>query len=298
MKTLSDGTMLLWGVEGDNASRLFRLRQGRFIRDRFEEELTTEADIHVLAEFDDTLLLLTRADNVFQYQLPDLERIFRYSALGLETVVGTERYGIVVGKSRTDAFDAAVLTIDPVTRETVPLETETFLVYDLEYDRSKGHLYALGITRNGGTHTTVTRFSGSANLTRRTELYRVRGEYLEGDLAVDPVTGALYTSVGPSGITRITEEETETHAGASHAPTRLESSGGFLWAHNRDGSVTLWNPERAQIVGDLYFFEDEGWALLTEEGRFYASSPQAEEFIQAVSASGNTESLQLTLPEE
>jgi WD40 repeat protein len=301
MRTLKDGRILLWGTEGEAASTLYVARPRDLTRrfgGGFEEVLSLDAEFHEIIEFDDTVLVLTSSDTLFQYDARSFEQVFRHSALGMETVVGTNRYGIVVGKSRTSSFDSAVLTIDPVTRETVPLQTEAFLVYDVAYDEAADYLYALGITRGGGGRTVVTRFSGAGDLSRRETIFDVAGEYLDGNLAVDPVNGDLYTSVGDSGITRITDGEVETYARSSHASRRIEVSDRYIWALNRDGSVTLWNPERAEIVGDIYFFTDGGWALVTNGGRFYASSPQAEEFVAAVSEDDTTESLRLTLPEQ
>lgn len=293
MTALSDGTLILWGTEGEEGSTLYRLAENA----TFEEVFTSDARIHTVEEFDGKLLLLNRADTLFQLSLEDFEEELRYSSLGMEAVAGTEQYGIVVGKARASSFESAVLTIDPLTRETVGLETEAFLVFDLAYDRQTGDLYALGITREDETETTVTRFSGSADLTRRTSVFSLPGEYLDGNLAIDPESGAVYTSIGRSGITRVTDEEDEVYGGTTHAAQRLESSGGYLWSLNRDGSATLWEPESGERTGDLYFFKDGGWALITAAGRFYASSDQAERFVAAINANTETESFRLTLPD-
>lgn len=290
--SLSDGSLVLWGTEGREASTLYALEESEF-----REVFSTEADIHSVREFADSVLVLTRGDTLFQLRLPDFTQELRYSALGMETVVGTDDYGIVVGKSRTNAFESAILTIDPLTRETVGLETDAFLVFDLAYDAQDGRLFALGITREEDPETIITRFTGSRDLTERTRVFRLRGEYLDGNLALDPESGSLYTSIGRSGITRVTGRRNETYGSAVHASRRLESSGGFLWSLNRDGSVSLWEPESGDRVGDVYVFEDGGWALVTTAGRFYASSDQAEDFVAAVSEDEDTESLRLTLPE-
>jgi len=293
MSSISDGSLVLWGTEGEQASTLFRLAEDR----TFEEVFSSDARIHAVEEFDGTLLLLNRADTLLRLSLADFEEEFRYSSLGMEAVAGTEEYGIVVGKSRSSSFGSAVLTIDPRTRETVGLETDAFLVFDVVYNRESGDLYALGITRENDTETTIIRFSGTADLTRRTTVLSLPGEYLEGNLVLDPESGALYTSIGRSGITRITGDEIEVYGGTTHASQRLESSGGFLWSINRDGSATLWEPGSNEATGDLYFFKDGGWALITAAGRFYASSEQAEQFVAAVNANTATESFRLTLPD-
>lgn len=290
--SLSDGTLVAWGTEGPEASTLYVLEE-----EGFREVFSTEADIHAVREYAGSVLVLTRGDSLFRLALPDFSEELRYSALGMETAVGTENFGIVIGKSRTNAFDAAVLTIDPVTRETVGLESDAFLVFDLAYDPENGELYALGVTREEEPQTVITRFSGSRDLSERTRVFRLRGEYLDGNLAFHPESGSLYTSIGRSGITRVTGRRTETYGSAVHASRHLETSGGFLWSVNRDGSVSLWEPDSGERIGDVYVFEDGGWALLTTAGRFYASSDQAEEFVAAVNEDDETESLRLTLPE-
>ncbi|MFW6223392.1 MAG: hypothetical protein ACOC4A_00745, partial [Spirochaetota bacterium] len=293
MVALGDGSLVLWGTDGERASTLYRLGESA----TFEEVFSSDAPIQSVGEFDGTLLVLDRADTFVRLSADDFEEEFRYSSFGTEAVVGTDQYGIVIGKSRTGSFESAVLTIDPRTRETVGLSTDAFLVFDLAYDWENGHLYALGITGEDGTETTITRFSGSSDLTRRTRVFGVRGEYLDGNLALDPESGSLYTSIGRSGITRVTGEENEVHGGTTHAARRLESSGGYLWSLNRDGSASLWEPESGERTGDLYFFRDGGWALLTTDGRFYASSEQAEQFVAAIDADSETKSFRLTIPD-
>lgn len=294
--SLSDGSVLLWGTEGEAASILYRIPPGGETGGEPQEVFSTEAAIHSVVEFDETVLLLTRGDTLFQLSLPDFERMLRYSAIGMESVVGTEDFGLVVGKSRASAFESALLTINPQTRETVPLDTDTFLVFDLAWDSRNGYLYALGIRRDEETETTITRFSGEEALSERRRVFRRAGEFLDGSIAVDPQTGALYTSVGQAGITRVTGRRNETYGEATLAARRLEAAGGFVWSLNRDGSVSMWNPEDGERVGDLFFFEDGGWALVTRDGNYYASSQQAERFVAAVNENEDTRSFRLTVP--
>ncbi|MFP3958979.1 MAG: WD40 repeat domain-containing protein [Spirochaetaceae bacterium] len=295
MSAVSDTEVILWGRDTDreDGSTLFLLRDGRVAA-----EHTMDSSVRDVIPFgDDSVLVVTRGDVLYQLSIPDFEQRLRYSALGMETAVGAEEFGVVVGKSRAGFLESSVLAIDPANLETVPLDTEAFLVFDLAYNGETGDLFALGISRNGSTRTIVTQFSGLADLMHPTTIYRTDGEYLDSSLALDPASGALYTSAGPSGITRIDGEENPLFGEEVHATQRLQSAGGIIWSVNRNGSVSLWDPETGERTGDLYFFEDEGWALLTAEGRYFASSEQAEAFMASVSGRRETRAFRLRLSE-
>ncbi len=330
-RSLSDGTILTWGAERDRSSDVFRLQPTEphtadeegddeaetdathgELNDtdetsaadqlsgevpEFEQVLAIDSRVRSITEFDDTLLVLTRGSRLLQLSRPDFEEMMQYSDIGIEAALGTDTFGIVLGKTSTSEFDASVLTINPETRETVPLDSEAFLVFDLVHDEESGNLFALGLTRDERVRTTITRYAGSADLSRPEVLLDVPGEYLDGNMAIAPGGEAVYTSVGNVGITRVTEDGSERFGSSTHAVEYLQNLGGRLWSINRDGSASVWDPETGELIGDLYFFEDGGWALLTGDGNFFSSSDQADEFIEAVSEDETTEAFKLELAE-
>jgi hypothetical protein len=213
-----------------------------------------------------------------------LETAFSYAALGMEHVIRTEGVGILVGKSRTDAFSSALLRIDPETGETVPIRTDERLIFDMAYD-GEGDLYTLGLRNSGGDTETVLRRRFGRNLVTADTTLTAPGEHLNGHVIYDEGSDSAFAIVDqptPYRIRRRTQSVVET---AQHRARRISVVENTLVAANSDGSITFWSVDEGDHLADLYLFRGGDWALITADGRYAAPSRFDESHLRYIPTS-------------
>ncbi|MCG8477565.1 MAG: WD40 repeat domain-containing protein, partial [Spirochaetales bacterium] len=128
---------------------------------------TLESGLLSIHAYQDEILSLTRGGTVELRQQTSGDLLFSYRGRGLQTAIRTSR-GIFVGNARQDALDSAILRLNPHTQETVPLETESRLVFFLAFDERRGRLFAIGVRDNrSGVPSTVIEVFEGVNLNRR-----------------------------------------------------------------------------------------------------------------------------------
>ncbi|HUX19758.1 MAG TPA: hypothetical protein VMW69_00875, partial [Spirochaetia bacterium] len=82
---------------------------------------------------------------------------FNYTAFGLQSVAYVNPQKIIAGRTQSGALNTALLQINPMTGETVPIPDSSIVVFDLAYDAANQVLYTLDIENasNGGTKTVL-----------------------------------------------------------------------------------------------------------------------------------------------
>ena len=224
----------------------------------------------------DELLTLSRSGVLDLRDRRTGEAILEYRGRGLQTAIRTSR-GVFIGKAAQGLLDSAVLRVNARTRETVPLESESDLVFFLDFDERRGRLFAIGVrSDNAGEISTVIEVFEGVNLDRRRTILEIPGEYLDAELIHDPVTGTAYTTLDDrGGVLRWDGSRiTEMLRNQAHIPRRIYQQGEFLYSLNRDGTVSVVDREDGQPVLDFYVVAgtNGSWVALRPDGRFYASS--------------------------
>ncbi len=238
-----------------------------------------------LDAYEDEILTLSRSGVVELRHRSTGNLLMDYRGRGLQAAIRTSR-GVFIGKAAQGLLDSSILRVNTDTRETVPLDSESDLVFFLDYDERRGRLFAIGVRRNdrGDTSTIVEVFEG-ANLTRRRTILEISGEYLDAELIHDPVTGSAYTTLDDrGGILRWDGSRvSELLRNHRHIPRKIYLQGDFLVSLNRDGSVSVMDRSRGEPVMDFYVADDNrgSWVALRADGRFIASADElaTEEFL-------------------
>ncbi|MFP4330042.1 MAG: WD40 repeat domain-containing protein [Spirochaetaceae bacterium] len=264
-----DGTTYLWS-EGDR-SNIYRLG-------RFASPISLPVDLQgrpvsVTARIPDRLVVSYRDGSVSIIDANLGAEIYSAQALGIETAIETESHGLLIGKGVTGRLDSALLKIDPRTGESVPIDSELFLIYRLGYDDREGTLYVIGLRRDneGGVETVLQMYSGS-QLQRRRTLYTVAGEFLNADLAVDSNDGEIFTTLGEVGVRRYDGRRFEELTQDAHQTRRIVLFSGLVLGLNRDGSLTVWSRRTREYLATFYLLGPRDWIAVTAEGR-YVTSP-------------------------
>ena len=285
-----DGTTYIWSPEA--SEELYRLG-------RFSTPLPVNAEIEgqptaITARRPGQLAVVTRDGRVSLVSTVSGDETFSVQALGIETAIETEDHGVLIGKSVTGPLDSALLRIDPLTGERVPLDTELFLIYRLTYDERARRLYALGLRRDGENRIeTVLQMFYGRELQRRRNLYTVSGEFLNADLAVDSEAGEIYTTLGESGIRRYDGRNFVDLSRDAHQARRITLYSGLVLGLNRDGSLSAWSRRSREYIATFYILGPRQWIAITDDGRYVASPGlRAETYV---SVDGEPEAFRLKL---
>jgi WD40 repeat protein len=274
-----DGTTYIWSDES---------RAGLFRMGRFSTILPLELPVRgqptvITAMLPNRLVLVTRDGRVAIIDAISREELFTVQALGIETAIETEDHGLLIGKSVTGRLDSALLRIDPATGETVPLDTELFLIYRLGYDERSRRLYAIGLRRDAEDRieTVLQSFSGG-DLQRRRTLFSVDGEFLNADLAVDSAEREVFTTLGESGVRRYDGSRFQEFARDAHQTRTMSLFSGLVLGLNRDGSLSIWSRQTREYLATFYVLGSRQWIALTADGKFIASRGlDPEEYLSA-----------------
>lgn len=273
LEPIETGELILWTNDGVNAAFTF-LESPDQVFDDFETPLVD------LRGFPDTLLALERSGRLKGVDPLSLDVVFEYSAVGIQTMVVNDAYGIVAGKNAAGIIDTALIRIDPRTGETVGVETDPFFVYDLQVGEGERELFSIGLeTRAEATHTVVSRHSGR-NLERTTTIMLYPGEDLGAGLYVDPETYDVYTTAGFEGVKMWDGRRIRQYDAVGSIPRVVRGYGQFIYAINRDATISVWSKETGQHILRLYVFEDGSWIAHNPEGFYAMSDPESESLVR------------------
>ncbi len=263
-----DSEFLLWESESATGGsiRVFNSTSGDL------KELTKINAPLISAEFDSNKLLTLNKNGdcrIIDYASGKEE--FKYSSFGLRTVDFIDGRNIIAGRNSTSTLNTPLLHINTLTGETVPVEDNDLLVFDLEYDELTRKLYTLGFEDRNGVMRTVLKQHTGKNHDRAETLLAYPGEDIGSSFASDSGSSKIFTSLGYGGVKMLywggfTSLETDFSI-----PKTLKLSGNLLAALNLNSSLTIYNPSNGAKVMDLFIFEDLSWAAFLSSNKIYAS---------------------------
>lgn len=233
---------------------------------------------------DDGVVVLTTSGSFRDLPEEGEAATFSYEALGMEDVIRTERYGIVVGKSRTDAFSSALLLIDPETGETVPIRTDERLIFDIA-PADDDALYTLGLRELGGGTETVLRRRFGRNLAAADTLLTAAGEHLDAHLIYDEDSDSTFAVIDQAAPYRISGSSRRTLPESGQLARRVNVVDQVVASANADGSVSFWSIGDNAHLADLYLFRNGEWALVTVDGRYVVPSRFDESYLRYIPSS-------------
>ncbi len=212
---------------------------------------------------------------------------FTYTGEGMEALVAVGDT-IVIGKNRANPFDSALMRVDTRTGETVRIQSDNFLIFDLAYDRARGVLYTLGLQQAGAVvRTTITVHRGT-NFENRRTITTFDGEDLDARLSLDPSTGRLFSSLGMEGVSVWDGRRLTRISSVSHVPRALYVANRHLFSINRDGTMSVWDLRSGDPLLTFYLFRDGNWVAVTTDGYYFASHPRAEQHLSLIPGSDRT----------
>lgn len=178
---------------------------------------------------------------------------------------------VVIGKTRSDAFDSSLIRIDTVTGETVPLPSEALLAYRLAVAPNNRVLYAIELVRRGDrTSTLLTRYSGSS-FDRRTVLAERNEEILDALLLVAPDDGRLISDLPTGELAEYDGRRWLPFESSNSFPVAAAVYGSLVVAAGNDGAVYAWDRTSRRLRYTLQVFQDGEWVVFSDRRRFVPS---------------------------
>lgn len=190
---------------------------------------------------------------------------FNYDAFGTRDIAFVKKNQLVAGRAKDSLFKSTLVKIDAYTGETVPMQTNDLITFDINYNPELLALFTIGIENRNGKSRTILKSYRGEKMDRVDTLLAVPGEDHKATILYDPQTAKVYTTLGTAGIRIIQWGGFTTNQKAGHIPASLAVNSKLLFALNQDGSVTAWNKKNGKEHFTLYQFDNDAWISLAPE---------------------------------
>ncbi len=207
-----------------------------------------------------------------------LDTIFSYTAFGIQSVVPAGDEKLIAGKTKINTTDSSMVEVNIRTRETVLIESGNLYTYDLVYDPVSNQVFSLGIEQLGTRLRTVLKAHSGTHYENSRTIIASDNEDVSASIVIDPETSRIYTSLGFSSIRQFKGYGISTLTRSEGIPRKLKIHNSYLYALNRDSSISVWDKLSGKKVMDFYILENDEWIVLLSDGT-YTSSPGAQQFV-------------------
>lgn len=206
--------------------------------------------------FGNTILEMESNSVVNTYDMENRVLSEAYTGAGLQDAIIGADGKLYVAKSYATNPKSALLCVDPVTKETVPLNLSGNVAYALSiYDNN---IYGINIiSENASKMTTVFKFNTVSKQT--TTLLRFKDE--DSDALTYLKFPFLYTNIGKDTIRSYNLNESKNFAFRRSAslPEKVSQNASRVVILNKDGSISWYNSDRAPVLADWYLTSDGQW---------------------------------------
>ena len=183
-----------------------------------------------------------------------------YEGAGLQDAILYNDTDLYVAKSSATKPNSALLYVNTVTMETVPIRITGNVAYSLCYDYTKGNSPIYGIILSSdGNQKTTSLFSFQPSTRISSAILKLSDE--------DPAAFAMldypliYTNIGKNQIRsfNLTTLTSFLYKRSASLPLKVTRSTNRLVVLNRDGSISWYNPNLSSVLSDWYLTTDGQW---------------------------------------
>ncbi len=258
-------------------NKLFLFNNNRF--ENLDTEITSS--IQAAETYKDDVLLLEQSGTLRIVDPIADKELFNYSSFGLQSATESHNGNIIVARNKNELINTTLLSVNPLTSETVPIPDRNLLTFGLGYDRTTRSLYTLGFERRKGSIRTVLKEHQGRNYGRVSTLLSYPGEDNNATLAIDKATSRVFTSLGYGDVHMFTWDGFTTLEKVEHIPRNLYIHAGMLYSLNSDSSISVWDIQHGKLLMTIYLFENLSWAITFSDGSYYATEG-AEQWINRI----------------
>lgn len=219
------------------------------------------------------LFCLEKNGSIVKLSIPNLEEEFRIPAGDIQTLLPLENGTLLLGRNTAGFYNTPLSTLNTKTRETVPFHyPSVFLVFKLIRDPSTNQVFFLALRQGTERETETVLFTADLeNLEDFRPLAVLRSEDLEADLALDPHTSELLTTLGTGSIRSWDGTRWQTFQQNNNLASILRPFEDWVLAVNKDGSASIWKRKGGVYLGDLICLSMGGWVILARDGTYWTS---------------------------
>ncbi|MFQ3619391.1 MAG: hypothetical protein SNJ78_00460 [Spirochaetales bacterium] len=216
----------------------------------------------------ESLYCLEQNGRISRLKLPSLTEDFLLSAADTQTLLPLSAQTLLLGKKAVGYYGSTLLSLNTTTLETVPIQIpSTFLVYNLMYQKEKNRVFILALRSNReGDTETVLYVADAEELEQSRPIAVLRTEDLEADIALDPVSSELVTTLSSGTVRKWDGSFWKSFNPHNNRASTLHTFDKWVFAINKDGTSSLWEAESGIYQGDLVFLQDGGWIILGRTG--------------------------------
>ncbi|MBQ9494782.1 MAG: WD40 repeat domain-containing protein [Treponema sp.] len=225
-----------------------------FSTQQLKNLFTPKNSIQMLRVFRSIALDIENDTNVNAYHLDTGKREELYIGAGLQDAVLIDDI-LYVAKSSATNPPAALISVNVNTKEVVPLKVNGNVIYSLS---SVGEMI-YGITVQSGEAKMTNLFSFMTRTLRSATLLKLNDEDTNAFTYFHD--GTVYTDIGGDkvfGYSVSTRKNVQYNRSAS-LPLKVAQNGNHVVILNKDGSVSWYNVEKANVLADWYLTRDGAW---------------------------------------
>ncbi|MCI1207822.1 MAG: hypothetical protein LKF96_00045 [Treponema sp.] len=221
---------------------------------------TPEKNIQILRVFNDTLIDI-EANAVVNSISIDTGTVKKlYEGAGLQDAVLYNNTNLYVAKSSATNPKSALLYVNTVTMETVPISINGTVAYSLCYDETKENSSIYGIILSTDRNTTTTSLFSFLPSTKYTQaILKLSDEDPEAFALLDyPL---IYTNIGKNQVRsfNLVTRKDFLYKRSASLPLKVTRSNSRIVVLNRDGSISWYNPNLSTVLSDWYLTTDGQW---------------------------------------
>jgi hypothetical protein len=183
-----------------------------------------------------------------------------YTGAGLQDIVLYTDRDLYVAKSSATRPESALIYINTQTKETVPLPLSGTIAYSLCYDNtsSDSDIYGMSVSEDSGNGKT-TLFSFTPKTNQSVSVLELQEE--DSNAMINLYYPCIYTTLGKNQLQsfNLQTKSDFLYKRSASMPLKTARNEKRLVVLNRDGSISWYNPESANILADWYLTLDGHW---------------------------------------
>ena len=248
--SVCDGGVILWSRGTRRPVEYFD-----FTENKTTQLFTPESSLQSVRVFGNVVLEMESNTAVRAYHRDTGELEELYAGTGLQDALISDGT-LYVAKSSATNPPSALLSVDMRTKEIVPLNITADIVYALS--ASDDELYGIAVL-SAGDEKATNLFSYSPSSSKTMTLLKLNDEdtgaftyFYGGDILTDIGSERVYSY-------DLARKKSKYYARSASLPAKAVQNGEHIAVLNRDGSVSWYDKDTAEVLADWYLAKDGTW---------------------------------------
>ncbi len=216
---------------------------------------------------------LEKGGNITRLHFDSLTEDFQIPAGDIQSLLPLDENTLLLGKNTIGQYGNPLILLEMTTRETIPLQIPgVFIAFKLMIQPNSNRVFVLALRQGREKEIeTVLYMTDRNTLEQFKPIAILRSEELEADMATDPVTGELLTTLGTGSIRRWDGSVWKSFESNNNLATSIRTFERWVFGINKDGTASIWESATGTYWGELVFLQEGGWIILRKDGKFLAA---------------------------